>query len=322
MKKTMILLFFLLFIGQLVRAGDQIQVAPFHSIIVSSGIEAELVLEKKEAVQADFEGAPEESMIVEVVDSVLKVRMKTGKYKDSKLKLRIYYAEDLRMMEANGRAQIWSEEDLYFDGSLTTKLFNGGEMRFTLYCDSLSSTVTQGAIIHLKGETQVLDVKANTGATFSGYEFNSQAATVNATGGGKAKVSVQKELKANASAKGFIGYVGDPKVEKKNKPRGRGCTDHPGIGSEPGVLLPGFKNGLGIDKILRSGNLDILGVPLNQFYGESCLFDHGCIIGKVAAILLFVSLHQHIVPENLGGLYQAVDIPVQSAASLRCKLAE
>jgi len=203
------------------KAGDQKPVDPFHSIIVSSDIKAELILSDNEAVQADFTGASEEDMIVEVVDSVLKIRMKTGFYKDSELKVKVFYTRDFRMMESNGRAQIWSEEDLYFDKNLTVKLFNGGEMRFNLVCDALNATVTQGAVIYLKGSTRALNVKVNTGGTFSGYEFKSQIADVEASGGGKAKISVSGSLKANASAKGFIGYVGEPAaVEKKTSLKG------------------------------------------------------------------------------------------------------
>jgi len=138
------------------KAGDPIETEAFHSIIVSSEILAELVLSKNESVEVDFENADNESLIVEVEDSVLKVRMKTGKYKDAILKVRIHYNRDLRMLEANGRAQIWSEEDLYFEKDLTTKLFNGGEMRFKLFCDSLNATLSQGAVLYLKGKARAL----------------------------------------------------------------------------------------------------------------------------------------------------------------------
>ena len=192
-----------------VRAGDQREVGPFHSIIVSSEIVAELVLTKQEAIKPEFERASEDDMIIEVVDSILKIRMKTGKYKDSKLKVRIEYSRNLRMLEASGRAQIWSDEDLYLN-NLTVKLFNGGEMRFNLYCDSLDATLTQGSIIFLRGKSRALKAKVNTGGSFSGYEFETEQADVSASGGGKAKISVSRSLKASASSKGFIGYVGDP----------------------------------------------------------------------------------------------------------------
>ena len=197
-------------ISNQLRAGDPQELEPFHSVIVTSEIIAELVLSKEEAIEAEFENASEEDMIVEVVDSVLKLRMKTGKYKDAKLNVKIHYNKDLRMLEANGRAQIWSEEDLYFDRELTVKLFNGGEMRFRLFCDSLNATLSQGAVIYLKGKARALQLKVTTNATFSGYEFETRDAIVSASGTGKAKISVSNYLDAKASSKGFIGYVGEP----------------------------------------------------------------------------------------------------------------
>ena len=203
------------------KAGDPIETESFHSVIVSCEIVAELVLSNNESVEVDFEHADIDDLIVEVVDSVLKIRMKTGKYKDASLKVRIHYTRDLRMLEANGRAQIWSEEDLYFDKDLTAKLFNGGEMRFRLFCDSLSATLSQGAILYLKGKARALEVKTTTNATFSGYEFETEVANVTASSTGKAKVSVSGYLNANASTKGFIGYVGDPgKIDEKTSMMG------------------------------------------------------------------------------------------------------
>ena len=194
---------------------------PFHSVVVSSGIVAELILSRNEAIESEFENADEEDLIVEVVDSVLKLRMKTGKYKDSDLKVRIYYNKDLQMLEANGRAQIWSDEDIYFDRNLSVKLYNGREIRFILFCDSLNASLSQGSIIYLKGKARFLQVKVNTKATFSGYEFETQEAIANASSAGVAKISVSHSLKAKASTKGFIGYVGEPtKVDQKTSLKG------------------------------------------------------------------------------------------------------
>ncbi len=203
------------------RAGDPIELEGFHSIIVSSEILAEIAPSEKESVEAAFNNADEKDMIIEVVDSVLKVRMKTGNYKEASLKIRINYLTIPRLMEANGRAQIWSAGEIHQDNDLRVRLKNGGEMRLTLYCDSLSASLSEGSVIHLKGKTRSLQVKATTNATFSGYEFESETADVLANSTGKAKVSVSKYLNARASTKGFIGYIGEPaKVDEKTSLKG------------------------------------------------------------------------------------------------------
>ncbi|HEC44655.1 MAG TPA: hypothetical protein ENI20_17710 [Bacteroides sp.] len=223
MKKSIFLLLALMITGistqlkaEEPKAEEPKELDPFHSIVISSEIIAELVLSKKESIEPDFVGADNNNLIAEVVDSVLKLRMKTGKYKDADLKLKIYYTRDLKRMEASSRARIWSEEDLYFDNDLTVKLNNGGEIRFMLVCDSLSASLSQGSVISLKGKARALRVKASTNATFSGYNFETTTTHAVASGTGKVKVSVSEYLNANATTKGFIGYVGEPdKVDEK-----------------------------------------------------------------------------------------------------------
>lgn len=204
-----------------VQAGDPIKMTPFHSIVVSSEIVAEIFPSDKESIIASFKNAEEKDLVIEVVDSVLKVRMKTGNYKSASLKVRIGYITIPQYLEASGRAQIWSAGEIHQDRNLKVKVNNGGEIRLTLFCDSLSASLTQGSLIHLKGKTRALQVKSVTNATFSGYEFASETADVQVNSTGKAKVSVSEYLNAVAASKGFIGYIGEPeKVDEKTSMKG------------------------------------------------------------------------------------------------------
>ena len=167
---------------------------PFHAINVSSEIEAELILSKEESVKLDLKGAETGQMITEVENGVLKIRMKTGSYKEASLKVQIYF-KDLTAIEATGRAAVWSYEDL-FTGNMEIELFNGGAVRLGLYCDTLTVNLSQGSILSLKGEGETAKLKVNTNATFNGYEFSCKDVEVNATSTGKAKISVSNSLKA------------------------------------------------------------------------------------------------------------------------------
>lgn len=187
---------------------------PFRAINVASEIEAELILSKEESVQLDLKGAETGQMITEVEDGVLKIRMKTGSYKEASLKVQIHF-RDLNAIEATGRASVWSYEDLFTD-NMVIELFNGGAVRLGLYCDTLSVNISQGSILTLKGEAAMANLKVNTNATFNGYEFKCEDVEVSATSTGKAKISVSNSLKAVASTGGFVGYAGNPrKVDRK-----------------------------------------------------------------------------------------------------------
>ena len=187
---------------------------PFHSISLASEIDAELILSEEESIAIDLKGAKLDQIITEVKEGVLKIKMKTGSYKDATLKVQVHYKE-IKNIEVTGRAAIWSYEELYLD-QLGMKLYNGGAARLKLYCDSLTANLSQGAILTLKGEGKVAHLKVNTSATFSGYEYVCQDVYVTASSTGKAKVSASNYLEARASTGGFVGYVGEPRRVDSN----------------------------------------------------------------------------------------------------------
>ena len=128
MKKSIIVLLAVMAagFGTEARGEGQKKLKPFHSIVMSSEIEAELILSKNEAIEVDFENASPEDVIIDVSDSILKIRMKTGKYKDAILKVRLFY-KDISFIESTARANVWSEEKLYLK-DISLKINNGGEV--------------------------------------------------------------------------------------------------------------------------------------------------------------------------------------------------
>ena len=122
----------------------------FHSLNISSEIDAELILSEKEGIDLEIENANPLSLISEVKKGVLTVKMKTGSYKDAVLKVKIHF-KDLKEIESTGRASVWSQEDIYLD-ELSIKLYNGGATRLRLYCDDVDINISQGSILTLKGE--------------------------------------------------------------------------------------------------------------------------------------------------------------------------
>lgn len=190
------------------------ELPPFHSLHVTSEIDAELILSEKEGIELEIENANPLSLVSEVEKGVLAVKMKTGSYKDAVLKVKIHF-KDLREIESTARASVWSEEDIYLD-RLSIKLYNGGATRLRLYCDDVDINISQGSILLLKGEGKFQKVKVNTNATYSGYEFTTEKAVVSSSSYGKAKVSVSNYLEAKATVGGFIGFVGNPARVERN----------------------------------------------------------------------------------------------------------
>ena len=131
MKKISLLISILISLSLLFGLNAQItgkrQLESFDKISAGSEIDVELILDKQEHLELDFENAEAENLISEVSDGTLKLRMKTGNYKNAVLKVKLYY-NDLRFIESTARANIWSEEDLYLE-DLGVKINNGGHKR-------------------------------------------------------------------------------------------------------------------------------------------------------------------------------------------------
>ncbi len=197
-------LFFVSFTVQAQKTG----LNQFNRLEVGSDIDVQLILDKTCGIEWTLKNIEADKIITQVQDQTLKLKTKPGIYKDAEIRVKVYYT-DLLAINSKSRATIWSEEDLYAD-KIRFTINNGGECRLRIFADSVYASVTEGSIIYLKGETKFLDVKVGTGATFSGYDLVAEQVTVLANSAGKAKIAVSKYLKATATSKGFIGYIGKP----------------------------------------------------------------------------------------------------------------
>ena len=186
----------------------------FNKIDVSSGIDVELILDKSCAVEWTLVNIGQDKVVAQIEDKTLKLKTKFGIYKDATIKAKVYYNE-LTGITTSGRGVIWSGEELYVD-KINFNLGSGGEARLTVHADTLNATLTEGSVITVEGDADVIDVKVGTGATFSGYNLNSRVAKVFSNSGAKAKIAVSENLYAKATSKGFIGFIGEPKFLVKD----------------------------------------------------------------------------------------------------------
>jgi len=189
-------------------SGQKMDLTCFNKIDASDGINVELVLDKSCAVEWDLKNIEPDKAVAEIKDKTLKLSIKGGKSKDAVIKAKVYYNE-LFSLTVTSRAVVSSEEELYL-GKIDFLLGNGGEARLIVHADTLNATLAEGSVITLEGETDILDVKVGTGATFSGYNFESRQATVFSSSKGKAKIAVSENLYAKATTYGFIGFIGEP----------------------------------------------------------------------------------------------------------------
>lgn len=189
-------------------AGQKNDLTGFNKIEVTDGIDVQLILDKTCAVEWELKNIEPDKVVAEIKDKTLKLSTQGGKSKDAVIKAKVYYNE-LFSLTVTGRAVVSSEEELYLE-KIDLLLGNGGEARLIVHADTLNATLAEGSVITLEGETDILDVNVGTGATFSGYNFESRQATVFSSSKGKAKIAVSENLYAKSTTYGFIGFIGEP----------------------------------------------------------------------------------------------------------------
>lgn len=167
-------------------------VSPFHAIEASSGIEV-VIAQGQEiglAVSASSDEV-DQRVITQVVDGVLKIGVENDwKFwkmtKTWRIKVYVSYTS-LTDLKASSGASIKGQ----FEGnSLTCKQNSGGT-------------------IAISGHAEKLEIEANSGGIFKGYDFTANFLQANVNSGGGAQVTVKKEITAKANSGGFVTYKGD-----------------------------------------------------------------------------------------------------------------
>jgi hypothetical protein len=87
---------------------------------------------------------------------------------------------------------------------------SGAKMEMELNVTEIKADVKQGAILVFRGSTKSQTIHVSTGATYSAYQLKSEDTYVSASTGSKAKVCASRIIKATASSKSYIGYIGTP----------------------------------------------------------------------------------------------------------------
>lgn len=167
-------------------------VLPFHAIEASSGIEVVIDHGQEIGLAVSANSAEVDKRVVtQVVDGVLKIGVENDwKFwkmtKTWRIKVYVSYTT-LNELKASSGASI---KGSYEGKSLICKQNSGG-------------------IISITGSADKLELEANSGGMFRGYDFTTNFLQANVNSGGGAQVTVKKEITAKANSGGFVTYKGD-----------------------------------------------------------------------------------------------------------------
>lgn len=180
----------------------------FSGISLLGNIRVELYKSDSSGIEMTLKDLPEENLITEVKNGNLNVHLKSGSNKNAVVKVKVYYSV-LENLSVSTNGLITSPE------VITGKNINfiarsGGKMELELKLEELKADVDLGAILVFKGVVKKQEIAVKTGATYSAFKLEAEDSYVRAGSGGKAKVKASRIIEANASAGGYIAYIGDP----------------------------------------------------------------------------------------------------------------
>jgi hypothetical protein len=217
MKKIIGSIFALMIVGALhaqnlvYDANAQVRkVGSFHGVSVGGGITLYLSQGKEQAVAVSAEeGKDIEKIVTEVKDGVLKIHLDNkfwGSWGNRKLKAYVTVT-DLDVLDASGGSiaklmDVISVNDLRADAS------GGSIIEGKIKGNKLDADLSGGSIYQIQGSFNSVSIDASGGSIFKDFDFAVNMCNVEASGGSIISLSVNKELKADASGGSIINYKG------------------------------------------------------------------------------------------------------------------
>lgn len=187
-------------------------VGGFHAIEVSNGINLILNQGSTEAVAVSASSPEIRSRIKTVVSNgKLKIYFDNEGYKNTNVKkeLRAYVSfKNLDDLDANSGADVVTDGNITVN-ELNITLSSGADFDGSVTATKLSVDQSSGSDMDIKGKVGELKVSASSGSDFSGYGLVSETCKAHASSGSDIEITVNKELQADASSGGDIGYKGN-----------------------------------------------------------------------------------------------------------------
>lgn len=184
----------------------------FHAIEVSNGINLILNQGSTEAVAVSASSPEIRSRIKTVVSNgKLKIYFDKDGYKNNNIKkeLKAYVSfKNLDDLDANSGADVVTDGNINVN-ELNITLSSGADFDGSVTANKLSVDQSSGSDMDIKGKVGDLKVSASSGSDFSGYGLVSETCKAHASSGSDIEITVNKELQADASSGGDIGYKGN-----------------------------------------------------------------------------------------------------------------
>ena len=183
----------------------------YHGIEVGSAIDLYLSQGEEEAVVVSArDDRWRDRIITEVVDGILKIRLEGGRFTTGNHNLKAYVSfANLDKLVASGASNIYV--DGVISGSrLSLNLSGASDFKGAIRVGELLLDQTGASDAHVTGVVTGLAVIRLSGASdVKGYDLAVESCEAHASGASDIRITVNKELKADASGASSVYYKGE-----------------------------------------------------------------------------------------------------------------
>lgn len=214
-RKNVLALVFMIFFLGLTAQERVINLGDFNILKVFSGVTLELIRSDQQKIV--IIGEKKENLTVKNTNGRLKVFLRFPEiYNDKDVNIKLYYKEDLSILDANEGAAIFSDQT-FNQEQVTIRAQEGAYIHLVLDLKYVTVKAVSGGNIRLRGVATDQEIEVTTGGVYEGYELDSEIAEVSSASGGRVEVKTSSFLDAKVRFGGKIEYKGNPVKVKTNK---------------------------------------------------------------------------------------------------------
>jgi hypothetical protein len=218
MKRIKLVILLLGFTAFSYAQGRTQKLGDFNEIKIFNGLSVEI--ERSDAAKIEITGEKINDVVVKNVNRKLKISLKFPEtFNANKVKIKIYYNQDLVTLDANEGSAIFSD-GVIDQKDLTIKVQEGSYIHVPVTVKYLTIKAVSGASIKIRGTAANQEVLVTTGGVYEAYDLTTEYADVTAASGGKVEVNVSNLLDANVRFGGTIYYKGNPEKVNSKKVMG------------------------------------------------------------------------------------------------------
>lgn len=184
------------------------QVGSFRGVKAGEAINVTLKKGDKESVKVDVDGVSLNAVITEVSGNYLRIHMREGSYRNRKVDVAVTYVT-LERISASSACSV-NSEGVIKSTSLDINAASAATVELEVDTETLTLDVASAGDVRLEGKAKRMTIEASSAGVADTYGLACDIVSVTASSAGTAKVSVSKELEAEASSGGSIRYRGSP----------------------------------------------------------------------------------------------------------------